>query len=142
MTATTKGRGSTPNSCASEIATGVTTTATALFETNSVRHEAIRNTIHKTTCGGSAISQGTSASTISCTAPVCSSVSPMASIAKIRVSSRTSTNWKASSASMQRVSKTNATPITARVAIGASPSAPPITTRPKAPKTKGARVRR
>ena len=42
MTATTKGRASNPKASANPIATGVTTTATALFDTSSVKTEVIR----------------------------------------------------------------------------------------------------
>ena len=42
ITATTSGRGSNPSACASPMAMGVTTTATALFDTSSVRNEVSR----------------------------------------------------------------------------------------------------
>ena len=57
------------------------------------------------------------------TAPELSSATPIASIEKISARSRPSMNENASSASMQRLSRTTATASTASIRIGATPSA-------------------
>ena len=82
------------------------------------------------------------ASTTRRTAPELSSAAPMPSMAKIRASSRPSTDWKASSASMQRVKRTTATPITAAATMGTISTAESSTTAASTEITIQARSRR
>ena len=80
--------------------------------------------------------------TTSCTAPLLSSPAPTASMAKISAIRRPSTKDSASSASMQRVPSTTATPMKARSRIGAISKADRITTPASTATTMGACLRR
>ena len=87
-----------PSAAASEIAIGVMITATALFDTISVRIVVSRKTQKITTVSGSVPSVGAIASTSSVIAPEFCKPAPTASMEKINASKRPS-GEKASSAS-------------------------------------------